>query len=67
MKSSFRTVFAAAAFVVLGACGGAEEEEIEPVETVPVVPAPAPAPMPDTMMMDTTMMHGDSMMTTTGQ
>ena len=69
MKRSFVTVLAASSVLAFAACaGGAEDEEIQPVEEVQ--PAPAPAPMPaDTMVADTMMMDSmahDTMSTTSG-
>ncbi|HUF50001.1 MAG TPA: hypothetical protein VMN60_04150 [Longimicrobiales bacterium] len=57
MKRSFLTVLAASSILVLGACGGADEEEqIEPVQEVAPPPAPMPMDSPvDTMVVDTTM------------
>jgi hypothetical protein len=47
MKRSYMMALAASSLLVLGACGGADEEtEIEPVQEVSPAPPPPPAPLP---------------------
>jgi hypothetical protein len=64
MKRSYLMALAASSLLVLGACGGADEEaEIEPVEDVTPAPPPPPAPLPIDSPADTLSGTG---MTTTG-
>ena len=63
MKRSFLTVLAASSILVVGACGGADEEEdIQPVEEVTPAPPPPPAPLPVDSPGDT--LSGTNMTTT---
>jgi hypothetical protein len=62
MKRSYLMALAASSLLVLGACGGADEEEIEPVEDVTPAPPPPPAPIPVDSPGDT--LSGTNMTTT---